>query len=102
MNTQPSPSARRITWYVEHVAWRVEYVAGRGRCPATRRTAKRGNVSAATPTAKPQSRPPMGRTATRTGSSRRAMRPRISRLGRGAGPHAVPPLLDAGRAVTEA
>jgi hypothetical protein len=29
VNTQPSPSARRITWYVEGVAWRVEYVAGR-------------------------------------------------------------------------
>jgi hypothetical protein len=29
MNTQPSPPARRITWYVEHAAWRVEYVAGR-------------------------------------------------------------------------
>ena len=29
MNTQPSPSARRMTWYVERTAWRVEYVAGR-------------------------------------------------------------------------
>ena len=29
MNTQPSPSPRRMTWYVERVAWRVEYVAGR-------------------------------------------------------------------------
>ena len=29
MNTQPSPSARRMTWYVEGTAWRVEYVAGR-------------------------------------------------------------------------
>jgi hypothetical protein len=29
VNTQPSPSARRITWYVQGVAWRVEYVTGR-------------------------------------------------------------------------
>ena len=24
MNTQPSPSARRVTWYVDQTAWRVE------------------------------------------------------------------------------
>jgi hypothetical protein len=29
MNTQPSPSARRVTWYIEETAWRVEVVAGR-------------------------------------------------------------------------
>ena len=29
MNTQPSPSARRVTWYIQHTAWRVELVAGR-------------------------------------------------------------------------
>ena len=29
MDTQPSPPARRMTWYVEGTAWRVEYVAGR-------------------------------------------------------------------------
>jgi hypothetical protein len=29
MNTQPSASARRITWYVDQTAWRVEYLGGR-------------------------------------------------------------------------
>ena len=29
MNTQPSPSARRVTWYVDQTAWRVELLAGR-------------------------------------------------------------------------
>ena len=29
MNTQPSPSARRVTWYIESMAWRIELLAGR-------------------------------------------------------------------------
>ena len=29
MNTQPSPSARRVTWYIESTAWRIELLAGR-------------------------------------------------------------------------
>ena len=29
MNTQPSPSARRVTWYIEGTAWRIELLAGR-------------------------------------------------------------------------
>jgi hypothetical protein len=29
MCTLPSPSARRVTWYIDETAWRLEYVAGR-------------------------------------------------------------------------
>ncbi len=29
MCTQPSPSARRVTWYIEGTAWRIELLAGR-------------------------------------------------------------------------
>jgi hypothetical protein len=29
MQSTPSPSARRITWYIDGTAWRLEYLTGR-------------------------------------------------------------------------
>ena len=29
MNTQPSPSVRRVTWFIDGTAWRIELIAGR-------------------------------------------------------------------------
>ena len=29
MNTQPSPRARRVTWYIDQTAWRIERITDR-------------------------------------------------------------------------